>query len=199
MKPIFDNGHGGKINGIYQTPGKRSPNWENGILYEGAFNRWVVNRLTEKMDRLDLPYYHVSPELTDISLTERVKRANEIYKSDKETYLLSIHANAGGGTGIEAFTSIGKTKSDEIADLFLINIELDMKGIAVMRYDLSDGDRDKEANFQVLKTSNCPAVLVECGFMDNRSDYNKLWSHDYLNKLTESLFRTILELHKLKK
>lgn len=196
MKPIFDNGHGGKINGVYQTPGKRSPNWENGILYEGNFNRWVVNRLIEKMDRLDLPYYHVSPEIIDVSLNERVKRANEIYSKDKDVYFISIHANAGGGIGIEAFTSKGKTKSDEIAELFLKNLESDMKGLATMRFDLTDGDRDKEENFQVIKSTNCPALLIECGFMDNRSDYNKLWSHDYINKLTESIFGTILELNK---
>lgn len=198
MKPIFDNGHGGIIGGAYQTAGKRSPNWENGILYEGAFNRWVVNRLIEKMDRIGLAYYHISPELTDVSLNERVKRANEIYQKDKEVYILSIHANAGGGTGIEAFTSKGKTISDGLAEIILTNFEADLK-CTTMRFDLSDGDKDKEENFQILRSPYCPAVLVECGFMDNRSDYNKLWSHDYLNKLTESIFRSILEIYKSKK
>jgi hypothetical protein len=43
---IFDNGHGGIIDGVYQTAGKRSPLWPDGeILYEGEFNRSIVNRL----------------------------------------------------------------------------------------------------------------------------------------------------------
>ncbi len=43
---IFDNGHGGIIDGVYQTAGKRSPLWPDGeILYEGEFNRGIVNRL----------------------------------------------------------------------------------------------------------------------------------------------------------
>ena len=36
---ILDNGHGGMIDGVYQTPGKRSPVWPDGTqLFEGEFN-----------------------------------------------------------------------------------------------------------------------------------------------------------------
>ena len=45
---ILDNGHGGVIDGVYQTKGKRSPKFENGdVLYEGVFNRRVVKKLSE--------------------------------------------------------------------------------------------------------------------------------------------------------
>ncbi|MBK8888090.1 MAG: hypothetical protein IPN46_16750 [Saprospiraceae bacterium] len=55
---ILDNGHGGVINGKYQTTGKRSPNWDKGVLFEGMFNRWVVNRIIEKQieENTILPY-----------------------------------------------------------------------------------------------------------------------------------------------
>ena len=43
--PIIDTGHGAMINGKYQTPGKRSPKWSKGVLYEGMFNKWVGNRI----------------------------------------------------------------------------------------------------------------------------------------------------------
>ncbi|MEF1204613.1 hypothetical protein [Photobacterium damselae] len=40
---ILDAGHGGIINGQYQTEGKRSPIWDDGSqLFEGEFNRAVV-------------------------------------------------------------------------------------------------------------------------------------------------------------
>jgi len=197
MTPIFDNGHGGIIAGIYQTPGKRSPNWDRGVLFEGSFNRWVVNRLIEKLDRAGLTYYHASPELTDVSLNERVKRANEIHQKDKKVYFISIHANAGGGVGIEGFTSPGQTRSDEICEKFLVNLKKDFEGVQKLRSDLSDGDHDKEEKFQVLTKTNCSAILLECGFMDNPIDYEKLWSEDYLEKLVDSLFETIVELQKI--
>ena len=101
MIPILDNGHSGMVGGQYLTAGKRSPDWEKGVLYEGAFNRWVVNLIMRELDYAGVPYYHVSPELTDISLTKRVNRANKIHATNPNTYLLSIHANAGGGTGLE--------------------------------------------------------------------------------------------------
>jgi N-acetylmuramoyl-L-alanine amidase len=194
LRPILDTGHGGVIGSVYQTAGKRSPRWSRGILWEGMFNRWVVNRLIEKLDRVSIPYYHVSPEFTDTPLQTRVKRANSIYSKNKNTYLLSIHANAGGGQGIEGFTTIGKTGADPIADKFLNNLELDMSNQRV-RFDYTDGDRDKETNYYILRNASAPAFLLECGFMDNVNDYNNLWDEDYLSCLVDSLFRTIEDLY----
>lgn len=196
MRPIFDNGHGGVIGGQYQTPGKRSPNWECGILYEGMFNRWVVNRLIEKMDRSGLEYYSVCPELKDIPLWKRVERANKINAFDRNTYFLSIHANAGDGKGIEGFTSKGRTQSDVVGEIILQNLQIDLIGTQVFRFDTSDGDRDKESNFYVLRNTKCAAFLLECGFMDNKVDYKKLWDQKYLEQLVDSIFRSIVQLNK---
>lgn len=194
MVPILDNGHGGVIGGIYQTPGKRSPDWNKGILYEGMFNRWVVNRIIEKLDRSAVPYYHISPEYVDVSLYTRVVRANKIYENNKNTYLLSIHANAGGGIGIEGFTTKGKTKSDYISEIFLRNIERRMVE-QNMRFDYSDGDRDKESNFYILSKFIGPAFLLESGFMDNKSDYDNLWDGRYIDLLVNSIVEVIIELY----
>lgn len=193
--PIFSNGHGGVIGGVYQTAGKRSTPEMGKVLYEGAFNRWVVNRLIEKCDREGIPYYHVSPELEDVTLGERVRRIDEIYRKNKSTYLLEIHANAGGGVGIEGFTTKGVTRSDFIAEKFLSSIQTKMQGIQVLRTDTSDGDLDKEVDFYTIKNCDSPAVLLECGFMDNKTDYDKLWSESYLTTLVNTLFETIKELY----
>lgn len=197
MIPIFDNGHGGIIGGRYQTPGKRSPNWDCGILYEGMFNRWVVNRLIEKMDRSGLDYYHVSPEYADVPLWQRKERVNKIHSKNSNTYLLSVHANAGGGEGVEGFTSPGETKSDDISEVFLTNLQSELDNVQKMRFDLSDGDKDKEARFLLLVETNCPAFLLECGFMDFKPDYHKLWSEKYLQQIVDSSFKSIQEIYKI--
>ena len=193
--PILDGGHGGMIDGVYQTPGKRSPKWSRGVLYEGMFNRWVVNRVIEKLDRNNIPYYHVSPELRDTSLPTRCSRANNIYRNKRNTYLFSIHANAGGGKGVEGFTTKGKTKSDAIGEIFLRNIEkrLDEQK---MRFDYSDGDRDKEANFYVLRKFIGPAFLLESGFMDNSKDYHNLWDEQYLETLVNAIVEVMVHLYR---
>lgn len=194
--PILDAGHGGMIRQEYQTHGKRSPNWHKGILYEGMFNRWLVNRVIEKLDRSTIPYYHISPELEDISLSVRCKRANEIYKYQENTYLFSVHANAGGGTGIEGFTTKGKTKSDKIAEVFLKNIKRDIGDVKI-RADYSDGDIDKEVNFYILRKFEGPAILLEYGFMDNKEDYVKLWSKKYLEMLVDSTCKTMIDIYQI--
>lgn len=194
LVPILDAGHGGVINGVYQTPGKRSPNWDKGVLYEGAFNRWTVNRIMEYLDRKGVPYHHVSPELEDITLPQRVQRANNIYRGHKETYFLSFHANAGGGTGHEQFTSIGNTRSDFIANKFLKEMTISFPDMR-MRHDWTDGDADKEANFFVLKNTAMPAVLFEAAFMDHPEDYKKLWSKEFLAEYVKTIGNTIIDIY----
>lgn len=169
---ILDAGHGGLINGTYVTPGKRSPILPDGrVLYEGEFNRAIVARLIEGLTVLGIPYdttYHMGE---DTPLHERVREAN-YYKADK-AWLLSVHSNAGGGTGCEIFTTPGQTTSDQIADCFHATFATffdDHK----FRTDMTDGDIDKEANFQLIKGAACPAVLVECFFMDNMEECQHL-------------------------
>ena len=115
---LLDNGHGGVIDGLYQTEGKRSPKWDDGsILYEGEFNRAIVNRLIEMLTAVRINYVNIAPELEDISLNERVKRANSYHNQSKCIYV-SIHSNAGGGKGYEVYTSPGSTSSDKVASVF---------------------------------------------------------------------------------
>lgn len=158
--PILDNGHGGVIGGMYMTPGKRSPYRVDGkVLYEGMFNRWVINRLIERLDRSSIPYFHVSPELTDVPLPTRVQRVQDCLmqglteKLADDGYLLSIHANAGGGRGFEVYTSFGETQSDRIASQFIKCIQSRVPDHP-LRADTSDGDNDKEANFYMLRRTS---------------------------------------------
>jgi N-acetylmuramoyl-L-alanine amidase len=165
---LLDNGHGGLINGKYQTPGKRSPVWDDGSqLFEGEFNRAIVNGLIQELTRLQIPYVNIAPEYRDVSLETRVRRANK-YPATNSLYI-SIHANAGGGHGSELFTSPGVTKSDRIATIFgeeYQNIFPDRE----LRTDFSDGDLDKEEPFYVLMKTKMPAVLTENFFMDNKEE-----------------------------
>ncbi len=187
---ILDNGHGGSIGGVYQTAGKRSPKWGSGVLYEGEFNRWIVNGIIKELDYLEIPYYHISPELKDISLSKRVGRANAI---QEKTWLLSIHANAGGGEGTEVFTSKGETYSDPIAS----SVVSELEKFAKVRKDYSDGDSDKEENFYILRNTSMPAVLVECGFMDNEEDYERLFDAEYQKKLIDAFIEVILKEYEI--
>lgn len=168
MIVLLDNGHGGIINNEYQTPGKRSPKWADGSqLFEGEFNRAIVNGIIQELTRLKIPYVNIAPEYVDISLEERVRRANT-YKSEKCFYL-SVHSNAGGGKGSEVYTTVGQGQSDKIATIFCESYKTVFPD-RPLRSDSSDGDPDKEVNFYVIKNTAMPALLTENFFMDNEDE-----------------------------
>lgn len=162
---LIDAGHGGMVNGQYVTAGKRSPVWEDGRqLFEGVSNRKIVRRLAELCKNAGIQCTILVPEEEDISLGERVRRANAIASKEKSIFI-SIHSNAGGGTGWEIFTTPGLTKSDAIATI-VFNSARKFLPTFKMRTDFSDGDPDQESLFYVIKNTNCPAVLTENLFMD---------------------------------
>jgi N-acetylmuramoyl-L-alanine amidase len=162
---ILDAGHGGILNGEYQTDGKRSPEWYDGqVLYEGEFNRAILHRLVDKLNKASVPVKVVSDYTMDYPLEERVYLAND---SDPEnSFYISIHSNAGGGSGCEFYTSIGDTGADPMAEVFY-EVFKHRFSTYPLRTDKSDGDSDKEDNFYVLRNTRMPAVLLELFFMDN--------------------------------
>lgn len=177
MLIILDNGHG------WNTSGKRSPVWNDGSqLFEWKFNRILVKEIKRRLDNLGIESIILVPEDYDISLRERCNRANAIYRDRKDAILISIHGNAGGGTGWEAWTSVGETKSDHYA-LLLYNSAGQYLRKWKIRTDFSDGDPDKEDQFYILKHTMCPAILTENLFMDNEKDCRFMMSDEGIETL----------------
>lgn len=178
---LFDNGHG------QETPGKRSPVWKDGRqLFEWEFNRDMVRRIVLKCSHAGIRAVKLVPETFDVSLKERCKRANLWFdRCGGNCVVVSIHANAGGGTGFEVYTSPGQTQADTIATKLIERLQQDFPKIK-MRKDMADGDPDKEAGFYILKHTKAPAILVENLFMDTESDCRLLMSEDFRDKLADS-------------
>lgn len=189
--PILDNGHGDN------TPGKRSPQFGGNlpILYEYEFNRDIVNRICEMCQKERIEYWLLVPEQYDIPLQERCERANRIYEeTGGKCFLLSIHANAGGGTGWECYTTKGETKSDRIAETLAEQWLLEFGNKWHFRADYSDGDADKESQFYILQHTKCPAVLSENLFMDRYEDYQFLMTEAGRERIAKVHFETIKRL-----
>lgn len=185
---ILDNGHG------VDTTGKRSPVWPDGSqLFEYEFNRNIVDRIAKELGNLGIEYRILVPETKDIPLTERVKRANDIYRNNKgKCFLVSIHANAGKGTGWEVWTSVGITKSDDIATIFWNEMKQEFPQ-EKMRLDTSDNDVDKEKNFTILYNTWCPAILTENFFMDTEKDCRLIMSENGRKKIAKAHVRSIVK------
>lgn len=186
---LFDNGHG------QETPGKRSPIWGDGSqLLEWEFNRDIVRRIILKCYHAGIPAVKLVPETFDVSLEERCKRADLWYdRCNGNCVVVSIHANAGGGTGFEVYTSPGQTKADPIATKLIEQLQQDFPEIKI-RKDMADGDPDKEAGFYILKHTKAPAILAENLFMDNEADCQLLMAEDFRDKLADSYVKFLKTL-----
>lgn len=178
----LDNGH------AKSTPGKQSP---DGQLKEYAYTREIVSLLADKLKRNGYKVFIVTPEVDkDISLKERCNRINKVYKeNNKKAIAISIHCNAAGNgskwinaRGWQVYVSP--------------NASSNSKKLAKLLYQEAkkanlQGNRSvpKEeywvSNLAMCRDTNCPAVLTENLFQDNKEDVEFLLS----NK------QTIVDIH----
>lgn len=188
---LLDNGH------AKSTPGKRSPLFEDGKqFFEYEFARDIVKRISNELQKLNINYKIVTPEVDyDVPLTTRANRVNRYCSKlgKNNCLLISIHANAAGmgdkwmnARGWSVWTTKGKTDSDKYADIFYKEAEkiLPKYGMTLRR-DLSDGDNDYESNFTILYKSKCPAILTENLFQDNKIDCEFLMSEQGREVITQ--------------
>lgn len=177
MKILVDRGHG--LKSPKGSPDGRLVEWK----YANEIAREVVKRLKAEGYDAEL----LVTEDADISLGERCNRVNAICDrlGTKNVCLVSIHCNAAGcGTwlnarGWEAWTSVGQTQGDKLADCLYDAAEKTLRPLIPnlkMRTDITDGDRDKEQNFTILYRSKCAACLTENLFQDNKEDVDFLLS-----------------------
>lgn len=200
MKKLFiiDAGHGGIINGQYVTPGKRSPEFDGVVMYEGVFNRNVAERVVRRLKSFDIPFFYLDSNL-DVALAERVLFYNTIKSRypDHECILISIHANAASAeaaNGVEVFTSPGQTNSDAYAEVWFKEFQNEFKEDFKYRTDKSDGDHDKEERFYVITQTNFPAFLIEHGFMTNKNECAKLMDNNYRERFAAVIYQSIVKI-----
>jgi len=186
---ILDPGHG------KETKGKRSPIWNDGSqLFEYEFNRSIVKRIKDILHLHNISCHVLVDNLEDVSLTDRVVMANVFGKNN---LLISVHANAGGGTGCEFFTSKGETKSDKIVTVFGEEYKKEFPD-EKLRTDYSDGDLDKEANFTIISKTIMPAVLTENFFMDTERECRQILMTNYgREKIANYHVKAILRVYKM--
>lgn len=192
---LIDNGHGAT------TSGKASP--DRSIL-EYLYAREIAAALYSRLiDVPDIKPVLIVPELQDISLQTRVRRINKYCDryGAKNCIMISIHLNAAGSgaynewtnaTGWECWTTRGQNNSDFLAECMYDAAEQTLTGQKI-RTDYTDGDRDKEAGFAIIKGANCPAVLTENFFMDNKTDAKYLLSEQGFNNIVDVHVQAILK------
>ena len=182
MKILIDNGHG------QNTPGKRSP---DRTFFEWKFNREIAIPLVEELKKLGYDAERiVTEDVQDVTLTERCRRVNAwCNKLGKQNVILiSVHANAAGNgewKNARGFTvHVAKVSSERSKQLAQsLYAAADKRGFRGNRS--VPKERYWTDNFTIIAKTNCPAVLTENLFYDNKEDLAILQSEEGKRKIVE--------------
>lgn len=174
MKVLIDNGHG------ENTPGKRSP---DGRLREWAYSREIADMVVAGLRKLGIDAERIVKEDTDVPLSERCRRANAVYKeTGKKAILISIHCNAAGNGGSWLNARGWSVFVSNNASANSKKLATCLGGAAEVQRVTIRKQTPKlmywEQNLAICRDSNCPAVLTENFFQDNKEDVEYLLSRE---------------------
>jgi N-acetylmuramoyl-L-alanine amidase len=176
MRVVIDPGHGAP------DPGARGR-----MSNEADINLDVAVELSKILSSMGIvaPLTRTGPKRIhrdnrNLDLSARPAMANRL----KADAFISIHCNgavAPEAHGFEIYTTPGQNNSDKLATA-IFESWAQCYPEQRKRTDYRDGDPDKEANLKVLREANCPAVLVELGFITNPTEERFL-----LNKMNQEI------------
>lgn len=183
---VIDAGHGGK------DPGKVGC---NGAL-EKEVNLQIALRLKILLEQNDVFVVMTREDDCDLASENATNRKNEDLKARvnltrevSPAVMVSIHQNS--------FTE----EDVDGAQVFYYSGSADGKRLGIMvqehlKQELSDGNqRVAKANkeYYLLKQAECPAVIVECGFLSNPAEAELLVTKEYQEKVAFAIHLGILE------
>ncbi len=122
----------------------------------------------------------------DDPLSEEIRECNA-YGPD---LAVSIHNNAGGGDGAEAFYHYGGGKSKVLAENILaevVKVGQNSRGAKVRK------NSQGKDYYGFIRETTCPAVIVECAFVDNASDLKILSSEGKRKEMGIAIAKGILK------
>ena len=137
-------------------------------LNEVTEDRKVKNKVIQLLKAAGHTVYDCTD---DSGKTVGANLANIVAKCNKHTVDLdiSIHLNAGGGTGAEVFyytgSAAGKTKAAAVSQKVAAALGIRNRGAK------------SSSGLYVLKNTKATAILVECCFVDSKTDQGK-WNVD---------------------
>ena len=120
------------------------------------------------------------------TLSEEIKECNAFAPD----LAVDIHNNAGGGDGAEAFYHYGGGKSKTLAENILsevVKVGQNTRGAKIRK------NSNGKDYYGFIRETSCPAVIVECAFVDNASDLKILATESDRAKVGQAIAKGILK------
>ncbi len=180
---VIDPGHGGF------DPGKVA---SDGVT-EKTINLAIAEKLRGYLEQGGAVVMATRTEDSSLSENKRkdLKGRADIANGKNADMFVSIHQNSfpqAGAKGAQVFYYKGSQEGKRLAD----SIQARLKEVVDM-----NNTRIAKSNtaYYVLKEIKIPSVIVECGFLSNSSEHDKLMDEEYQSKLAWAIYMGILDYY----
>lgn len=181
---VVDAGHGGYDPGKVGVDGQLEKN----------INLIISKFLGEELKKSGVTV--IQTRMSDVALcgdennskkTSDLKARIKIMEDNNSTLAVSIHQNSfssGNVKGAQVFYYENSEKGKILADTIQDKLkELDETNNRVAK---------SNSSYYLLKKSNLPIVIVECGFLSNEQEARKLQSEDYQKEIARKIAEGII-------
>ncbi|WP_313803231.1 N-acetylmuramoyl-L-alanine amidase [Cytobacillus sp.] len=181
VKLFIDPGHGGT---------------DPGAVGNGLREKDLTLQISKRIRDLLEGYENIQVKLSregdqTLSLKQRTDMANS-WGAD---LFLSVHINAGGGTGYEDFRHSSQSPNSVSG---IVQAAIHEGVMNEIKYFVVKDRGTKSANYHVLRESRMPAVLSETLFIDKSSDAALLKDENFLNTVALGHVNGIVKAYNLK-
>lgn len=180
---VLDAGHGGI-----------DPGTSKGSVYEKNINYNVVNVYAKELfEQSDIKVYYSRLTDTKISLEQRAAFADAVGAD----FFISFHVNAHSNSSVNG-TSVYYSKANNSPNEDGLSSEV-LASSLLEHLVNSWNTRNMgvlTAKFIVLENNTVPAALIECGFITNTKDFQKIKDTAYQKKAAKALYDSVIELYK---
>jgi len=176
---VIDPGHGGS------DPGALGKNSSGKVVaYESNINLSIALKVGKKLEASGIKVVYTRKSDKYIKLQERSEIANNI----ECDLFVSIHCNSIANAEIRG-TQVYYHPVSEIGTVLAENVYDEL----VDRTGLSAKGTQNGSHLYVIRTTVCPAILVESAFISNESDRNYLLSESGQEAIAESIYQGIMK------
>ena len=177
---VIDPGHGGKDNGCF-----------DGDIYEDDINLSIASFLFEEFQNSNYSCYmtrtgdyDLSSEYANNHKNEDLRNRVSIINNYQANVLISLHVNYYSNEKIYGPMVYYRYNDEESKTLG----EITQKELN----NLSGLDKKVHSeDFYLFRNTSCPAILVECGFISNVKEKEKLMSSTYQKMLSKKIYEGV--------
>lgn len=180
---VIDAGHGGVDSGASG----------NGIIEKEltlAISKYMFDRFKEQ----GVPVAMTRTTDEELTSSTRPKRALEKFGNGKDVIIISNHINAGGADGAEVIYAL-RNKST-LSENILNNLAQEGQESRKYYQRRLPGNPAKDYYYMLRETPNTESIIVEYGFLDNKSDAEDLKIN--YKRYAEAVIRAVMNYKGLK-